>query len=204
MIGDLAETGFVIDDEFLSADEIDLVKREFRARLANDEFHRAGVGKRRVLDSSLRGDLILWLGNSGQLNPGEEIIFTRLESLKRELNRRYLLGLRSVEAHFAIYPPGEIYQKHIDRFQDDDSRVVSCVLYLNLDWTHSDGGELVLYARSKQALPVDKTGVETADPQEVVVLPQAQRAVYFLSAEIQHEVRASQRERLSIAAWFRR
>jgi SM-20-related protein len=93
------------------------------------------------------------------------------------------------EGHYAIYPPGARYERHRDRFRDDDARVLSCVLYLNDAWHASDGGALRLY------LPHD----ETLD-----VLPEAGTFVAFLSAELDHEVRPASRERAAITGWFRR
>ena len=66
-------------------------------------------------------------------------------ALRDALNRRLLLGLHELEAHYALYPAGAHYDRHRDRFRDDDARVLSAVLYLNRDWTEADAGALRLY-----------------------------------------------------------
>ena len=57
------------------------------------------------------------------------------DALRQQLNRRLLLGLASVEAHIAWYPPGAGYGRHRDTFRNDDSRVLSLTCYLNAGWT---------------------------------------------------------------------
>ena len=112
-----------------------------------------------------------------------------MDGLRQALNRGLYLGLEDFECHFALYPPGAFYQKHLDRFRDDDRRTVSAVLYLNDDWQPQDGGELRLY------LP---------DGAEREVPPLGGSLVLFLSSDFPHEVLPANRERLSLTGWFRR
>ena len=65
--------------------------------------------------------------------------------------------------------------------------MVTLVSYLNEDWREDDGGCLRLWLE---------------DGTETTLLP-AGGSVCFLS-ELEHEVLPAQRERFSIAAWFRR
>ena len=69
----------------------------------------------------------------------------RFETLRLELNRELQLGLLDFECHFAVYPPGAFYRRHLDRFATDDRRTLSCVLYLNDAWSAQDGGALRLH-----------------------------------------------------------
>ena len=112
-----------------------------------------------------------------------------MDTLRGELNRQLFLGLEDFECHFALYEPGAFYQKHVDRFRDDDRRAVSAVLYLNEEWLAEQGGALRLYPE----------GVEPRD-----VLPQLGTLAVFLSANLPHEVLPATRERLSLTGWFRR
>jgi SM-20-related protein len=66
--------------------------------------------------------------------------------------------------------------------------VLSCIVYLNDAWDARDGGALRLHLRggARDVLPVGGT------------------LVAFLSDRVEHEVLAATRERLSVAAWFRR
>ena len=56
-----------------------------------------------------------------------------------ELNRALFLSLKDYETHFAIYPPGTFYEKHVDQFQSSGARKISFAFYLNENWTQSDG-----------------------------------------------------------------
>jgi SM-20-related protein len=99
------------------------------------------------------------------------------------------LGLEDFESHFALYPPGAFYLKHLDRFRDDDRRMVSAVVYLNEGWLPEHGGQLRMY--------LDEGG-------EYDVVPVGGCLVVFLSGEVPHEVLPAMRERLSLTGWFRR
>lgn len=144
----------------------------------------SGAGSR--LLPSLRGDAIAWLERSA---PGAAAdgFLDACEQLQRQLNRSLLLGLASLEAHFAVYPPGASYGRHRDRFLDDDSRVLSLVCYLDPAWGRDDGGELRLYT----------------DEGPVGIVPEAGTSVLFLSGTFEHEVLPARRARHSIACWFR-
>ncbi len=136
--------------------------------------------------AGLRGDATLWLDDPA-CGPAARELLDALDGLRQDLNRRLLLGLDSVEAHFAHYPPGAGYARHRDRFRSDDARVLSLVLYLNPDWPDAAGGQLRLH------LP------EGA----VDIAPRLGTVAIFLSAEVEHEVLPATQPRYSIAAWFR-
>jgi SM-20-related protein len=135
----------------------------------------------------VRGDRIQWL-ETGQDAACDQYL-TIMDGLRQALNQGLYLGLEDFESHFALYPPGAFYLKHLDRFRDNDRRTVSVVLYLNQDWQAEQGGALRLYL----------VGGETFD-----VLPQAGSLLVFLSAQMPHEVLPATRERLSLTGWFRR
>lgn len=143
-----------------------------------------GMGRR---DAGLRGDSIRWLV-PGQEPPGTDTLLSALDRIRHALNRHLFLGLDHLECHLACYPPGAGYVRHRDRFRDDDARVLSLVIYLNADWPADAGGQLRLH------LP--------EGPRDV--MPQLETIVWFLSAEIEHEVLAATAHRWSLAGWFRR
>ena len=124
----------------------------------------------------------------------------RTQELTKAYGKVLAVDLDEVEAHYAIYPPGSGYNRHRDRFRDNDasssagsSRILSLVCYLNDDWREADGGALRLH--------LDPDAPEEGGT--VDVWPQAGSSICFLS-ELEHEVLPATRERLSIAAWFRR
>lgn len=137
--------------------------------------------------SSLRGDSILWLDDP-RCGDASKKFLAALEVLKKDLSQSMMLGLETVEAHFAVYPAGMAYARHRDRFRDDDARVLSLVCYLNPDWPDDAGGALRLH------LP---DGCKD-------IAPTLGSSVIFLSDEIEHEVLPAKQTRYSIAAWFRR
>jgi SM-20-related protein len=119
----------------------------------------------------------------------EQRLLYALDALRLGANRALQLGLFELEAHYAIYPPGAGYAQHVDRFRDDDARVLSLVLYLNAGWHADEGGALRLM---------------TTDGGRIEVAPHGGTLVTFLADRFPHEVRAATRERISIAGWFRR
>ncbi len=152
------------------------------------QFKTAATGKgagRRI--AHLRGDSTLWL-NDASCGLASQQILAASDAIRVGLNRRLMLGLNGLEAHYAIYPPGAGYVRHRDRFNNDDARVVSMVIYLNPAWPDSAGGQLRLYT--------DKGPLD--------ILPELGTCVFFLSEKLEHEVLAATQTRMSIAGWFRR
>ena len=145
-----------------------------------------GRGADRALQPALRGDRTLWLDDP-RCGDQARAFLAQLDALRIALNERLFLGLAEVEAHYARYAPGAGYARHRDRFRDSDARVVSLVAYLNDVWNDSDGGALRLHF----------------DHGAIDIPPLGGTAVCFRS-ELEHEVLPALRERLSIAAWFRR
>ena len=186
----IADVGYAAVPGFLPATLVAALAADARQRDAAGEFSIAGVGRgsTRIERSAIRRDRILWLDE-----PAADAVTRRcwemLAALRSALNQALLLGLFSFEGHYAIYPRGGFYRRHRDRFRDDDTRVLSCVLYLNHDWTASDGGVLRLHL----------DGGEPFD-----VLPAGGTLACFLSDRFEHEVLPATRERLALTGWFRR
>jgi SM-20-related protein len=146
-----------------------------------------GSGPRRAVRPEIRGDRILWLHDAPA--PVEREVLARFERLRLELNQELTLGLFEFECHFALYPPGAGYARHLDQAAGDARRTVSAVLYLNPDWQPSQGGELRLYLD---------------DGNTIDIAPEAGTLAVFLSERFWHEVLPATRERLSLTGWFRR
>ncbi len=152
----------------------------------------AAVGRSdgRALRNDIRADATRWLDDPRCGAPAREFL-ARLDVVRTMLNRSLFIGLVECEAHYAAYPAGGVYARHRDRFRDRDTRVVSWVTYLNTDWGMDDGGALRLYRND------ENIGAGSIDVRPVG------GSICFLS-ELEHEVLPAMRERLSIAAWFRR
>lgn len=189
IVDDLATHGWSQQSIFLPRTLTAELAAECRARAAAGELTPAAIGRgfqQEVLEA-VRGDYTVWL-ESGQCAPGDAYL-ALMEALRLTINRELFLGLEELECHFALYPPGAFYLRHLDRFRDDDSRTVTVVLYLNEAWQPDEGGELRLY------LP---------DGRSHDVLPQGGTLACFMSADFPHEVVPATRERLSLTGWFRR
>ncbi len=158
------------------------------------EFVPAGVGRAvdYTLNRFVRRDAIAWI--EGDTN-AEQQWLQWSNRLRLFLNRRLFLGLFSFESHFSHYPSGAFYKKHVDAFKgnplkDSTNRVLSIVAYFNPSWQPEDGGELAMFHE------------EEVDP-FLCVTPAYGTLVVFLSEEFPHEVRAANRDRFSIAGWYR-
>lgn len=189
LIDALAARGFAVAREALPRVLVRGLRQRARALDASGAFAAAGVGRgeSRVARTDIRGDRIAWLHESPD-DACELQARAWLDAVRVRCNRELMLGLESLEAHYAIYPPGTRYARHRDRFRDDDARMLSCIVYLNEDWTADDGGALHLFA-----------GDETVE-----VLPEGGTVVLFLAADFEHEVLPARRERLALTGWFRR
>ena len=112
------------------------------ARRERGDFAAARVGAGRTLErrEEIRGDLTCWL--TPPLFDPEVQLLAMLEGLRLELNRGGIPGLFDLELHYAWYPPGAGYARHVDRPENRDARLISLVLYLNEDWAPGDGGAL--------------------------------------------------------------
>ncbi|KKA08110.1 2OG-Fe(II) oxygenase [Pseudomonas ogarae] len=189
IVDDLAERGWSQQNLFLPEALTRALAAECRQRAAEGELAPAAVGRGPFSEirEGIRGDHIQWI-EAGQAQACDHYLGL-MDSLREAMNRGLFLGLEDFESHFALYPPGAFYLRHVDRFRDDDRRMVSAVLYLNDDWLPEHGGQLRMYL--DESLEQD-------------VVPIGGCLVVFLSGDIPHEVLPATRDRLSLTGWFRR
>ena len=187
----LAMQGWTVVDDFLGPELTAALRGDCRTSDGQGEFRKAAVGRgeRSQIRPGIRSDEILWMQQPASSEP-QRACQERFEQLRLTLNRTLQLGLFEFESHFARYSEGASYARHLDQFRGDSHRKLSCVLYLNENWTAQDGGELRFY--------LNGDGPEFED-----VLPQGGRLVVFLSGQFAHEVLPATRERMSIAGWFK-
>jgi len=189
----LAARGFAVVPDFLGSGEIAALREAAQRRRAAGEFRAARVGRGAGAQqaAALRGDEICWLAGASADQP-ERALLERLDALRLALNRELFLGLVELEAHYACYAPGAAYALHLDRFRDDDARVISLVLYLNDRWRDEHGGALRLFASADAREPLCE------------IAPRGGTLIALRSDTIAHEVLPAARERWSIAGWLRR
>jgi SM-20-related protein len=185
---DLVQTGVSVVENFLSAGEVAALLNECRLVYGEGKFQTAGIGRGAAyaLQTEIRRDEIFWFEPT-QLLQAQSALWNRLEDLRNKLNQELFLNIATLEGHFAIYPPGGFYRRHVDRFRSDDARVISIVIYLNESWEPGDGGELEVFFQN------------TARKVE----PRAGTLVCFRSECIEHEVHEAKVKRVSFAGWFR-
>jgi SM-20-related protein len=191
MLDGLAGPGWHVDSAFLSEEETRALRDECLAALASGAFHAAGVGRGQAqVHAEIRGDHVLWV-EEASAGPALKAVLARLEALRQAVNRDLCLGLFDVELHFAAYPAGGGYQRHLDRFRDDDRRTLTVILYLNPpDWSEEDGGQLLFWP--------------SEDETPIRITPAGGALVTFLSDRFWHQVLPARRQRLSLTGWFRR
>jgi SM-20-related protein len=191
----LALQGYAILPEWFCKEQVQSLSHRVQMLKMAHLLTPASTGKVSRLDTSVRGDHTYWLANDSP-NLAEQQYLASMHTLQGALNQAFYFGLNSIESHFAIYPVGTFYKKHLDQFknnqpQQDAMRKVSSVLYLNEDWQADDGGQLRLY------LDENKAG------QMLDISPTAGTLVLFMSARFYHEVLPAKRERLSVTGWFK-
>jgi SM-20-related protein len=185
---DLTDKGYSIQPAALPLDLSNNLLEQV-ASMSSQAFVEAGIGRLRkhTHNDFVRRDEICWI--TGNSEAGAQWLDWAAQ-LQRYLNRHLFLGLFSFESHFAHYATGSFYKRHLDAFKGEANRVLSVVAYLNPHWQIGDGGELVLYQ-------------DEFDAQGLKVIPTLGTLAIFLSEEFPHEVLPAQRDRYSIAGWYR-
>lgn len=183
----LRSTGYCILDHKLPPGLPDHLRNELQTAAALLKPAGVGRGGDYQRNQGIRRDKIHWLE---PVTPAVTEFLAWMDELRQGLNQRLFLGLFDYESHFAVYEPGDFYQKHLDAFKGSRGRRLSTVLYLNEGWSEADAGELVLY---------DEAGERILER----VAPKNGRLVIFLSEEFPHEVLPAKQTRFSIAGWFR-
>lgn len=189
IIEDLTSKQYSIIDNFFTSEEVVALRQSLLDKYEEDAFKKSAIGNRtnEVIKKAIRGDIILWI-DENNINASEQLFFNKINDLKDYLNRTCFLGINQKEFHYAIYPEGTFYKRHLDTFQNDDRRKLSFVCYLNEEnWKPENGGELILYLEKG----------------EEVVYPFPGKVVIFESQILEHEVKPVNTPRLSITGWLK-
>lgn len=182
----IAADGWCVLPSLMTARQTDDLAGECRTLYDGHRLTPARIG-RDLERSTLRGDSTRWFEPSA-LSAPQGVFAGRIEQLRIALNHALMLGLVDSESHYAMYPPGAGYARHLDRPRHNDARVLSAVFYLNDAWQESDGGALRLHL---------------ANGSYRDIYPHAGTLLLFLSAQFEHEVLPASRPRMSIACWMR-
>jgi SM-20-related protein len=190
---EIYQNSYVIIDDFIDENFRRSLLLEQTELIEKGMFRHAAVGKggQKQVRTEIRSDEVLWM-DPESLSPLQAAYWEKVEQIRQALNQRCFLGLRSFEGHFARYPIGSFYKKHLDQFHAVPHRVVTVILYLNDSWSTENEGALRMYFPQED-------GRELYED----VLPLGGRLVVFLSGEIPHEVLSTKKERISITGWLR-
>lgn len=188
ILKELRADGIAVGDGFLPPCEVHALAECAASRRARGEFAEARIGADRSLQrrEDVRGDHICWLAEASY--PAESEVLRALEQLRLRLNEGAYLGLFDLDIHYAWYPPGAAYARHVDQPRGRTQRRVSVVLYLSERWSPSDGGVLRIHAGDGGFRDIEPVGG---------------RLVLFLSESCEHEVLCTRVPRLSLTGWFR-
>ncbi|PZD77406.1 2OG-Fe(II) oxygenase [Mesonia sp. K7] len=191
IITDIATQGYSIVDDFFLDIEVKIMRECLLEKYEEDRFKKSAIGSRtnEVVAKTIRGDFILWI-NETEANLAEQTFFNKINALVDYLNKTCFMGILHKEFHYAVYPEGTFYKRHLDTFQNDKRRKLSFVCYLNDEnWLKTNGGELVIYK---------------PDGSEEVIYPMPKRVVIFESQVLEHEVKeVTNDQRLSITGWLK-
>jgi SM-20-related protein len=177
-----------IAENFLSISLAAGLKENLLRLYADDQLHAAGTGNVHIDHTKLlRTDHIHWLDRKNE-DLSENAFFDLIDKFVAHLNRTCYTGINEYEFHYTLYPVGSYYKKHLDQFQNNDTRKYSMIMYLNDGWEQADGGELCIYHLKS----------------EQFISPQNGKIVFFGSSELEHEVLITNKARLSITGWLKK
>lgn len=188
----LSDQGWATSDTLIDADLRAQLFETAQQEWENGGFHEATIGKglTQTLNKSIRGDAIHWLDRAAS-HASIHTFLDWADALRGQLNQAFFLGLNNAEFHFARYPAGQGYRKHVDQHKGAPERRISLVLYLTPQWQASYCGELVLFKPEQPAHEQQR------------ILPLPGRLVLFRSDLIPHEVAPCTSTRWSVTGWLR-
>ncbi len=193
IISQLQDQHFAVIDDFFDDEVLEDLSLQLFSLYENDTLTKAAIGKHfdEHIKTEIRGDYIQWIDEKSA-NTTEKRFFENIKHFVDYLNRTCFMGILNQEFHYAIYPKGRFYKRHLDTFNNDQRRKLSMVLYLNKSWSSKNGGELVIYFQ------------KNAKEESVSIIPKFGRLVIFESSMLEHEVKpVLNGERLSITGWLK-
>lgn len=191
LIDDVATQDWAIMPHCLPTQTAIDLKQDLIRRQDAGQFKKAGVGKvkENKIRTEIRSDETLWWQETDLID-AQNIYYQNINILRKALNKAFFLNLEEFECHYACYPVGAFYKRHVDSFRQNNSRLISVILYLNEDWQASQGGNLRIYNPDNENF--------------IDILPTQATLICMRSDTVWHEVLLATRPRYSIAGWLRR
>jgi SM-20-related protein len=187
IIQQFLENRYCIIDNWLTENEAISLGNELLQIYADDNFKKSAIGNKlnETLERSIRRDFIYWL----EEHKYADSFFSKINGFIEYINKTCFAGIVIKEFHYAVYPQGAFYKKHVDTFKNDDRRTISIACYLNDNWNKDFGGQLRLYLADGN----------------IDIYPTCGKIVLFDSKTIEHEVMPvlTDKYRLSITGWLK-
>lgn len=165
------------------------LQKTAKSKLDLNLFKIAGLSRSNEPELSVRNDSIYWLNaEADSLDQTDMMALIQLDDLKDHLKNYFRISISEFECHYAVYKPGQFYQRHKDTTAENNKRVFSFAIYLNEHWNDDDGGEIQGYENEKVIFKVQpKAGI-----------------MLLFKSELEHEVLSTKKNRYSLTGWFRR
>ncbi len=190
LVGSFIKNEIGLSEHFLSLDLAKLLQQDLLALDRDNRMVPAGIGNHVIKRQSPKNTVAIklcWLDKKSR-NINELAFLDQVEDFIDYLNRTCYTGINAYEFHYALYETGSYYHRHKDQFKNNEARKYSLISYLNDDWQEADGGSLIVYQGEKTE----------------IIMPTIQKAVFFRSNELEHEVSVANRPRMSITGWLKR
>ncbi len=189
LINSFIENNVGIADHFLSEKLANHLKDNLLSLHHKKLLFAAGTGNTHnpVHNAAVRSDSIYWLDRTHD-NQHENDFFDLIDDFIKYLNISCYTGITGYEFHYSLYETGSFYRKHLDQFQNNQSREYSLISYLNEDWLESDGGELMIHQKDNNQK----------------ISPTNGKTVFFKSNELVHEVLVTNQRRMSVTGWLKK
>ena len=192
LINQLADNSLAVSDEAFPKHLSELLLQDLDRLHQVGAFQQAAIGRGGSLQvqKQIRGDQTYWLDENPDSQTQKDFL-DFMRELQKKLNESFFIGLQEIEAHYALYPPGAGYDKHIDQHAHTAYRKITFILYLNPQWQPGDGGELLIF--------------DPQNPEQVLtqIQPLFGRFILFRSEVFPHQVATSGRDRKSLTGWLR-
>ena len=187
----LADVGFIVLENAVTGDCLSRWRKRALTLHSAGALKPAEIGRSQSQEVApeVRSDSIAWLDSDSEDEDDIDAL-TFVDQLMRSINKSLYLSLDHAEIHFALYPPGGHYRKHLDRHRDSEARVISFILYLNETWKPEWGGQLKIY-------DVEDNLIRSIEPEGGTL-------ALFRSEQFPHEVVTATQNRISLTGWLRR
>lgn len=177
-----------ISENFLSKSLSKILKENIQELNNEGLMKNASIGNNnnKNQNENIRSDKICWIEKKNKKENEKEFI-DQIENFIDYINKTCFTNIKSYEFHYALYEIGSFYKTHRDQFKNDSGRKFSLINYLNENWKDDDGGELVIYQKNN----IQK------------ISPNTGKSIFFKSDEISHEVKVSNKVRISVTGWLK-